>query len=371
MEFELGELFCGAGGIGWAASQAEVYHDGVTHCIKPTWANDKDPEACQTYDHNIHDGQGREKGMVVAKDVDAFMAEDLPRLPSIDAFAFGFPCNDYSHVGLKRGLEGDYGQLYLHGVKVLERHRPRWFLAENVGGLRSASGGRALEQIMQQLSEAGPGYQLTVHRYRFEEYGVPQRRHRIIMVGVSKEEAEDLKFEVPAPTNPSNPITARAAIDEPPIAAADEVWNHEFSRQTQRVIDRLTHTPAGKNAWCEDIPEQYRLHVKTAHLSQIYKRLEADKPAYTLTGSGGGGTHGYHWAEPRALTNRERARLQSFPDHFRFFGRKDSVRRQIGMAVPPSGVQVIFEAILKTFAGVPYEFVESNMICALQKALTL
>lgn len=81
MNFELGELFCGAGGIGWAASQAKVCHDGMIHRIKPTWANDKDPEACRTYDHNIHDGQGRESGVVVAKDVNAFMAEDLSTMP--------------------------------------------------------------------------------------------------------------------------------------------------------------------------------------------------------------------------------------------------------------------------------------------------
>ena len=74
-----------------------------------------------------------------------------------------------------------------------------------------------------------------------------------------------------------------------------------------------------------------------------------------MTGSGGGGTHIYHYSEPRALTNRERARLQTFPDSYVFEGSKESVRKQIGMAVPPRGAQIIFEAILKTFAGIPYE----------------
>lgn len=85
-----------------------------------------------------------------------------------------------------------------------------------------------------------------------------------------------------------------------------------------------------------------------ATISQIYKRLVANKPSYTVTGSGGGGTHIYHWEEPRALTNRERARLQSFPDSFNFLGGKESVRKQIGMAVPPKGAEVVFKAVLKT-----------------------
>ena len=84
-----------------------------------------------------------------------------------------------------------------------------------------------------------------------------------------------------------------------------------------------------------------------ATISQIYKRLKPNHPAYTVTGSGGGGTHIYHWEENRALTNRERARLQSFPDSFIFQGGKESVRKQIGMAVPPEGAKHIFAAILK------------------------
>jgi DNA (cytosine-5)-methyltransferase 1 len=80
-----------------------------------------------------------------------------------------------------------------------------------------------------------------------------------------------------------------------------------------------------------------------------------------VTGSGGGGTHVYHWSENRALTNRERARLQTFPDNFVFMGNKEAIRRQIGMAVPPLGAKVLFEAIVKTLEGIPYKFVEPNI----------
>ena len=124
---------------------------------------------------------------------------------------------------------------------------------------------------------------------------------------------------------------------------------------------RLQHIKPGENAFNADLPEDLKLNVTGAKISQIYKRLDPDKPAYTVTGSGGGGTHIYHWAEPRALTNRERARLQTFPDDYIFCGSKESVRKQIGMAVPCEGAQIIFEAILNTFAGITYEWIESNI----------
>ena len=103
------------------------------------------------------------------------------------------------------------------------------------------------------------------------------------------------------------------------------------------------------------------MNIKGAQISQIYKRLDPNKPAYTVTGSGGGGTHIYHWKENRSLTNRERARLQTFPDDFIFYGSKESVRKQIGMAVPPRGVKIVFEALLKTFAKIPYDSVQPNI----------
>ena len=96
-------------------------------------------------------------------------------------------------------------------------------------------------------------------------------------------------------------------------------------------------------------------------MSQIYKWLDEEKPEYTVKVSCGGCTHIYHYAEPRALTNRERARLQTFPDNYVFEGSKESVRKQIGMAVPPQGAKIIFEAILKTFADIEYESMPASI----------
>ncbi|MFH1246146.1 MAG: DNA cytosine methyltransferase, partial [Candidatus Omnitrophota bacterium] len=147
-------------------------------------------------------------------------------------------------------------------------------------------------------------------------------------------------------------VTSRQAIENPPIPK--DAPNNELTKQSLHVIERLSHIKPGQNAFTAALPPHLTLQINGAKISQIYKRLDPNKPAYTVTGSGGGGTHVYHWADNRALTNRERARLQTFPDTFIFEGSKESVRKQIGMAVPPKGVKVIFEAILKTFAGIKY-----------------
>lgn len=143
----------------------------------------------------------------------------------------------------------------------------------------------------------------------------------------------------------------------------DWASNQERTNQSKVVIERLKFIRPGENVWqAEDrMPEHLRLKVKGARLSQIYRRLDPDKPAYTVTGSGGGGTHTYHWEEPRALTNRERARIQTFPDDFEFVGSKESVRKQIGMAVPPQGASIILDALLKTLAGTSYASEEASI----------
>ena len=347
VNFKLAELFCGPGGLGLGAISASVSDGSKKFSVESVWANDIDESACRTYARNLH---ARDPGAVVCAPVEEIGFE---KIPEFDCLAFGFPCNDFSVVGEQKGFHGKYGPLYTYGVKALNMRGPKWFIAENVSGLQSANNGRAFGRILEDLERAGKGYRLTVNLYKFEDYGVPQYRHRIVIVGIRKD--LNLKFNVPKQTTRHKHISAKFALENPPIQ--DNAPNNEKTRQSRAVIDRLKYIPPGENAWYEGVPERLRLNVKGARLSQIYKRLDPDRPAYTITGSGGGGTHVYHWEENRALTNRERARLQTFPDDFFFEGSKESVRKQIGMAVPPVGARVIIEAVLKTFAGISYEWV--------------
>jgi len=351
--FKLGELFCGPGGmsLGAMSANSEKNSNNEEFQIEHGWASDYDADSCATYKHNII---GSEDTTVIQRDVREL---DIQALPSINAFAYGFPCNDFSLVGEQKGIDGHFGPLYTYGINVINKFRPDFFVAENVGGLSSSNEGVAFKKILHALENSGEGYNIVVHKYKSEEYGVPQTRHRIIIVGIQR--ALGIKFKVPAPTTKNSYMTSKDALEKPPIPS--DAFNNELTRQSATVIERLQHIKPGENVWNADLPDHLKLNVKGAKLSQIYRRLHPDKPSYTITGSGGGGTHGYHYNEYRALTNRERARIQTFPDNYIFHGSKESVRKQIGMAVPPTLSKVIFESILKCFARVSYNSIDANL----------
>ncbi len=350
MTFRMGEFFCGPGGLACGALSAEIEDPGYR--VVHAWANDYDQQTCDTYAKNICDGQSQS---VICQDVRTLDLNDS-RLTDIDGFAFGFPCNDFSVVGERKGIDGIYGPLYQYGIAVLKKFKPKWFVAENVSGLASANEGSAFRAVLSEMKVAG--YRIYPHLYKFEDYGVPQTRHRIIIVGIR----DDLPFIFRPPSPDAlEPCdnSARFALESPPIP--EDAPNNERTVQHPRVVERLKYIKPGENAFTANLPEHLKLKVKGAKISQIYKRLDPNKPAYTVTGSGGGGTHIYHYSEPRALTNRERARLQTFPDNYHFLGNKESVRKQIGMAVPPRGARIIFEALLRTFAGIQYRSVPCNI----------
>jgi len=260
---------------------------------------------------------------------------NIKRLPYVDGFMYGFPCNDFSIAGKSKGLEGSFGGLYSYGVEYLNLRSPKFFVAENVSGI-TANG--ALEIITDALAAAGDyGYELSVHKYKFEEYGVPQKRHRYVIVGFRNDLG--LKFEVPEPSG--RIVTAREALSDIPEWAT----NNERTKHPKLTVERLSYIKPGENVWQADLPEHLQMKDKL-RLSNCYRKTHPDKPAYTVLAAGGGGSHGYHW-EDRALTNRERARFQTFPDSFNFVGGKESVRKQIGMAVPVLGARIILEAVRK------------------------
>ncbi|MEA3496262.1 MAG: DNA (cytosine-5-)-methyltransferase [Bacteroidota bacterium] len=345
--FKLGELFCGPGGIGLGAKLSGFKHNGNNYGVVHKWATDYDEDTCNTYNTNICNGNGH----LITQDIRDL---DINTLSEIDALAFGFPCNDFSIVGEQKGINGTFGPLYLYGVRALRKFQPSWFLAENVGGLKNSNEGKAFEKILDELQLSG--YKIYPHLYKFEEYGIPQARHRIIIIGIRED--IPLEFKIPIIKN-CKLKTAKEAIENPPIFK--DAFNHVFTKQSKTVMERLSYIKPGENAFNANLPSHLKLNVKGAKISQIYKRLDPNKPSYTVTGSGGGGTHVYHWEENRALTNRERARLQTFPDDFKFIGTKESVRKQIGMAVPVEGARIVIESVLKTFAGIKYDSISPNI----------
>ena len=348
--FRLGELFCGPGGIACGAMRSKS-DDGkfrITHA----WANDYDADTCKTYTKNICPDRPETVHCGDVRDL------DIAKLGEIDAFCYGFPCNSFSNVGEHKGLANEkFGQLYWYGIEVLRTYKPKWFVAENVSGIRSAGSGD-FQIILNDMRAAD--YRLSVHLYKAEEYGIPQTRHRVIIVGIRND--IPVEFRVPDPAQYAQcDITSRTALANIPSDAP----NHEARKLSKDVVRRLSLIRPGENVWQaadrmgEDFPEELKINTKTK-ISQIYRKLDPEKPAYTVTAAGGGGTYMYHWTD-RELTNRERARIQTFPDYYEFVGNYSSVRNQIGMAVPCKLSEIVITAILNSFAGIEYPWVKENM----------
>ena len=338
--FKFGELFCGPGGLAYGALHAQS-NDGEYKLVHE-WANDNDFNTCETYKQNISPIN------VYCNDVRDLSIE---KLGEIDAFAYGFPCNSFSQVGEHQGLDNKkFGQLYWFGVKVLQTYQPKFFIAENVSGIRSAG----FNVILKDLADCG--YVVTPHLYKAEEYGIPQTRHRVIIVGIRKD--LNIKYKIPKPITNVD-ISSRTALSNIPATATNNI----IRKVSEKVKERLSYINPGENIWQAEeagrLPEHLRIKTKTK-ISQIYRKLDPEKPAYTVTAAGGGGTFMYHWTN-RELTNRERARLQTFPDDFDFWGNYMSVRKQIGMAVPPKLAEIVTTAILNCFAGIDYPSVKPNL----------
>ena len=159
--FRLGELFCGPGGLAYGALNARIQNPNYK--IIHQWANDYDQDTCNTYCRNICVGNPES---VICEDVHKL---DIDSLGDIDALAFGFPCNDFSVVGEQKGFNGVFGPLYSYGVKALKRYKPQWFLAENVGGIRSANEGKAFKKIQEDLKAAGYRIYPNLKKFHFHQ----------------------------------------------------------------------------------------------------------------------------------------------------------------------------------------------------------
>ena len=267
--------------------------------------------------------------------------------------AIGLDTSDYSfkYVANWSGMKEKADE----AIKIIER-----------SGQRIVSTSNMILDVLMPLAElpdedektGSPDTPQPVEEPTRRSKGRPKGSKNIPKIIVGFDKSMNYLFKVPKPTHLNNYNTVKNALENPPIL--DNIPNQEITKQSSVVVERLKYIKPGENAWNANIPEHLKLNVKGAKLSQIYRRLDPYKPSYTITGSGGGGTHGYHWIENRALTNRERARIQTFPDNFVFEGSKESVRKQIGMAVPPKLSEIIFTSILKTIAGIDYEYILPN-----------
>lgn len=243
-----------------------------------------------------------------------------------DVLLGGFPCVTFSMAGKRAGIKDNInGKLYKTFAEYVKILRPKVFIAENVRGILSANNGKAIQTIRKEFEDTG--YNLKIFSVNFADFEVSQLRNRVLFVGVRND--IDREFVAPEYITKGKHIPVKDVIGNIPI----NVTNNNIMNVRADTVAKLNAIPEGGNYL--DLPAH--LAVKGL-MSNIYRKLDRNKPSTTIIASGGGGTWGYHYDLPRPLTNRERARIQSFPDDLEFVGNNTEVRRQIGNAVPPVGI---------------------------------
>lgn len=303
------------------------------------WANDFSETAVQSYRENFGN-------VIVEGDITKIDPYTDKSIPSCDMVIGGFPCQDFSVIWKRPGLSGKRGGLYRHFLDFVDAKKPKAFIAENVKGLLTANKHMAIDTIIKDFESIAPGYIVKPHLYNFAEYGVPQFRERVLIVGIRIDTG--FNFVHPKPTHGPNGLLPYVTAGDALQGAEKVPYNNEQIGCMDKTRKRLELIPEGGNF--TDIPKDNPLYVK-GMISHVYRRINRNEPAKTIIAAGGGGTWGYHYPEPRPLTNRERARLQSFPDDFKFVGSIAEVRRQIGNAVPPLGIRPVAKQLMPLFTG--------------------
>lgn len=284
-------LFSGCGGmdLGFQGGFVFLGHHYKHLPFKVIWACEINEAACRTYRRNVskHIRQGDIWDLI----------DDLPS--KADVVIGGFPCQDISVNGKGAGIAGKRSGLYRAMVEAVERTKPKIFVAENVKGLLMRHHADALRKVLADFREIG--YEVTYQICHAADFGVPQTRERVIIVGT----LPGIKpFEYPKPIlSAKSYVTAMDAIHDLIDLPEDKSINHIWSRAN-------------------------RSH------DQGDRKLIADRAGYTIRAECHGNIQ-WHYELPRRISMREAARIQSFPDDFIFDAKLRETERQIGNAVPP------------------------------------
>lgn len=334
------DLFCGAGGFSlglqMAGFEIELGLDFVKDCEDTHNLNFKNtPFICG----DISDIKG---------------SEILDRIGlkkgELTLVSGGPPCQGFSTVnGKSRFLENPKNKLFVQFVRIIDELAPTWFIMENVTGLLSMDSGRVKEAIFKAFKDIG--YTIDAKVLNAVDYGVPQNRKRAIFIG----NKEGYKTEFPEPTHGNSTsqlgifgdqklksfVTVGETLKD--ITRKSKLSNHILPTHAEIVLKRMSFVPEGGNQ--KDIPAEYKPPQKFLN---TYGRLNRKKPSNTIHTRFDVASTGslYHPTENRALTVREGARLQSFPDTYIFSGKKGSQYRQVGNAVPPLLAKALGEKIL-------------------------
>lgn len=294
-------LFAGAGGLDLG------FHNAG---IKTLWANDFDHDACETY-----------KAWSDAEVVEGDIAKvDLESIPGSDVILGGFPCQGFSLAG-PRKVDDSRNSLYRHFVKLVDMKQPRVFVAENVKGILTLGGGEIIKAIVDEFSDKG--YTVTYHLVNAADYGVPQDRQRVIIVGVRSDEPG--AFILP---DKCDRVTMRSVLSSLPEPQPEEICQAPYSsrymsRNRKRDWDQQSYTIPAMAKQCPLWPGSPDMH-----------KIHQD-----LWEFGNGLT--------RRLSYKEAAVIQTFPQNMQFHGDLTSKYKQIGNAVPVKLAEKIAGQVMK------------------------
>lgn len=355
------DLFCGAGGLSEGLRQAG---------FKVLVGNDFDVAACKTYSATHPSAQFLD-GPIQNLSAEDFLNAARISVGDLFCLAGGPPCQAFSVYNHQRGLHDARSQLFHEYLRIVEGLRPRWIVLENVTGILSAGNGDAVSEILKGLRDLG--YSVSYKVLKAEEYGVPQERRRVVFLGNScgapihwpmqthgVGRAPFVTISDAISDLPSLENGASADLKSYPRAPscsyqinlrgdATHVKNHAAPKLSHLNMQRMNHIPQG-GSW-RDIPfdllPEGMKRAKRSDHTKRYGRMSWHKQSCTILTK-----CDVHWGaymhpdQDRAITVREAARLQSFPDWFEFLGSKTEQYTQVGNAVPPLLGRAIGEAIL-------------------------
>lgn len=329
--YSLVELFAGAGGLALGLEKA-----GFTSLL----LNEKDKYACQTLRLN------RPHWNVVEDDITNVGFKHLEG--KVDLLTGGFPCQPFSYAGKQLGFEDLRGTLVFEMARAIKEIKPKVFLAENVKGLKENDKGRTLATIVKVLEDLG--YKIIENDiYKAMFYKVPQKRERLIIIGVREDIYEKMVYKKPSPYHKI--LTVRDALKAGELYETDvpESTGQLYPKRKQEI---MSHVPEG--GYWRDLPVdlQKEYMMKSFYLgggkTGMARRLSWDEPSLTLVCTPAQKqTERCHPEENRPLTTREYARIQTFPDDWKFAGSDSQIYKQIGNAVPVNLALAIGKAIIK------------------------
>ncbi|TAH33389.1 MAG: DNA cytosine methyltransferase [Alphaproteobacteria bacterium] len=242
---------------------------------------------------------------------------------NIDIILGGPPCQAFSIFGQRKGLDDPRGNLVWEYLRIIKEVQPKAFVFENVAGLKSIHGGKLYQEMLERLSLNGK-YAVSAHSYQMADFGIPQFRDRVFVVGArnGRTVPEMQPTHGPNSTLASKSYkTAKNALRNLPAPGkGSSLPNHSGRKHSERIVARYKNLEFGER------------DPKTR-----INKLHPDRPSFTIiVGSDKGGGKGHvHPFEPREVTPRESARMQTFPDWWEFHGSGRHVIRQVGNAVPP------------------------------------